>query len=55
MPVRTRRCVGHLNVTFEPVHDLLLREPDSVVTQTLYGHRVEVFPTGWVRVHVSRG
>jgi hypothetical protein len=47
-------CVGYLNVTFEPVHDLLLREPDSVVTQTLYGHRVEVLPTGWVRVHVSR-
>jgi hypothetical protein len=47
-------CLGTLNVTFEPDHDLLAREPGSVVTRTLYGHRVEVLPTGWVRVHVSR-
>ena len=47
-------CVGHLNVTFEPVHDLLLAAPEGPVTQTLYGHRVEVLPNGWVRVHVSR-
>lgn len=47
-------CVGYLNVTFEPVHDLLLPVPDSAVSQTLYGRRVEVLPTGWVRVHVSR-
>ena len=47
-------CVGHLNVTFEPAHDLLVAAPDSAAAQTLHGQRVEVLPTGWVRVHVSR-
>jgi hypothetical protein len=47
-------CVGHLNLTFEPVHDLLLAAPEGTVTQTLYGDGVEVLPNGWVRVHVSR-
>jgi len=48
-------CVGYLNVTFEPAHDLLQSAPESAVAHTLYGHRVEVLPTGWIRVHVSRG
>ena len=46
--------VGNLGPTFASDRDPLVSASGSGVPPTLSGQRVEVLPTGWVRVHVSR-
>lgn len=46
--------VGNLGPSFASDRDPLVPASGSRIPPTLYGQRVEVLPTGWVRVHVSR-
>mgnify|MGYP003543435807 FL=1 len=46
--------VGHLGVATVRGGEQIATASDSAAGHTLYGNRVEVLPTGWVRVHVSR-